>query len=258
MDHHPPGRSPCRLSWNQWGVRADSGGFELTIRRLLSLIIWMKLSLFPFLILATCVVGCSTSRNNMSIGHVSPPHVTDINAHLTPGAYVEGFGEVETFELLGLKFSGGTQKRVGAIGNGLDIETQTPILNPMRLLFDSPANVQAAVDAAYYDAIDKNNSDGIISTRVQAELTGFTLFHIIGWGTATAKINGREVKITEGQLFRSSQNNSSSQEWQRSPTNLQSRTRQPLHLAQIGRKDGASGHQIEHTCIRPINGNLFH
>ena len=142
----------------------------------------------------------------MSTGHVSPPHVTDINAHLTPGAYVEGIGEVKTFELIGLKFSGGTQKRVGAIGNGLDIETQTPILNPMRLLFDSPANVQAAVDAAYYDAIDKNNADGIISTRVRADQTGFTLLHIIGWGTATAKINGREVKITEGQLYRSSQN----------------------------------------------------
>ena len=194
----------------------------------------------------------------MSIGQVSPPHVTDINAHLTPGAYVEGIGEIKTFELLGLKFSGGTQKKVGAIGSGLDIEIDTPILNPMRWFFDSPANPQAAVDAAYYDAIEKNNSDGIISTRVQSELTGFTLFHIIGWGTATARINGREVKITEGQLFRSSQNNSSSQEWQRSPTNLQSRTRQPLHLAQLGRKDGASGHQIEHTCIRPINGNLFH
>ena len=194
----------------------------------------------------------------MSLGQVSPPHVTDINAHLTPGAYVEGIGEIKTFELLGLKFSGGTQKKVGAIGSGLDIEIDTPILNPMRWLFDSPANPQAAVDAAYYDAIEKNNSDGIISTRVQAELTGFTLFHIIGWGTATAKINGREVKISEGQLFRSSQNNSSSQEWQRSPANLQSRPRQPLHLAEIGRKDGASGHQIGHTCIRPMNGNLFH
>jgi len=194
----------------------------------------------------------------MIIGQVSPPHVTDINAHLTPGAYVEGIGEIKTFELLGLKFSGGTQKKVGNIGSGLDIEIDTPILNPMRWFFDSPANPHAAVDAAYYDAIEKNNSDGIISTRVQAELTGFTLFHIIGWGTATAKINGREVKITEGQLFRSSQINSSSQEWQKSPTNLQSQTRQPLHLTQIGRKVGASGHQIEHTCIRPINGNLFH
>ncbi len=204
----------------------------------------------------------------MSIGQVSPPHVTDINAHLTPGAYVEGIGEIKTFELLGLKFSGGTQKKVGAIGSGLDIEIDTPILNPMRWFFESPANAQAAVDAAYYDAIDKNNSDGIISTRVQADQTGFTLFHIIGWGTATAKINGREVKISEGQLFRSSQNHSSrdknqdayvrSQEWQRSPTDLQSRPRQPLHLAEIGRKDGASGHQIEHTCIRPMNGNLFH
>jgi len=194
----------------------------------------------------------------MIIAQVSPPHVTDINAHLTPGAYVEGIGEIKTFELLGLKFSGGTQKKVGNIGSGLDIEIDTPILNPMRWFFDSPANPHAAVDAAYYDAIEKNNSDGIISTRVQAELTGFTLFHIIGWGTATAKINGREVKITEGQLFRSSQINSSSQEWQRSPTNLQSQTRQPLHLTQIGRKVGASGHQIEHTCIRPINGNLFH
>jgi hypothetical protein len=32
------------------------------------------------------------------------------------------------------------------------------------------------------------------------------VLQIIGWGTATAKINGREVKITEGQLYRSSQN----------------------------------------------------
>ena len=140
----------------------------------------------------------------MSTGRVTPPHVTDINAYMNPGRTIQGSGEVKTFELLGVKFSEGTEKRVGAVGNGLDLETKTPILNPMRWLFDSPANIEAAVDAAYYDAIDRSNADGIISTRVKAEKTGFTFLHIIGWGTANAEIIGREVKIVEGQLHRSS------------------------------------------------------
>lgn len=150
------------------------------------------------------VAGCTTHRNNISTGRVASPVVDDVDAHLKVGQSVEGKGEINTFEILGIHFTGGMNKKVGSVGNGLYVNTRTPVLNPMRILFGSPANVNAAIDSAYYDAVDKSNADGLISTRVQTKKTGFTLLHIIGWGTATADVKGHEVNIKEGQLPRSS------------------------------------------------------
>jgi hypothetical protein len=151
-----------------------------------------------------CAVGCTTNRNKMSTGRVASPIVEDVDAHLKVGQAIEGSGKINTLEILGIHFTGGINKKVGSIGNGLYVDTKTPILNPMRLLFGSPANVNAAIDSAYYDAVDKSNADGLISTRVKSQKTGFTLLHIIGWGTATADVKGHEVSIKEGQLPRSS------------------------------------------------------
>ncbi len=135
----------------------------------------------------------------MSTGKVSPPVVEGLNAHLEPGQAIQGSGEIKTLEILGIKFSGGKSEQVGTIGNGLYIKS-SPTLNPLRWLFGSPANVNAAVDSAYYDAVDKTNADGIISTRIKGEKTGWTFLHIFGWGTATAEVRGREVIIEKGQL----------------------------------------------------------
>jgi len=151
-----------------------------------------------------CVAGCTTNRNKMSTGRVASPIIEDVDAHLKVGQAIEGSGKVNTFELLGIHFTGGSGRKVGSVGNGLYVDNKTPWLNPLRLLFGSPGDVNAAIDSAYYDAVDKSNSDGLIVTRVKSQKTGFTLLHIIGWGTATADIKGHEVIIKDGQLPRPS------------------------------------------------------
>ena len=157
------------------------------------------------LIVATALIsGCNTNRNNMTTGRVASPVIEDIDAHLKVGNQIKGSGEISTLEIFGVHFTGGVNKKVGSVGNGLYVNTETPILNPLRWLFGSPANVNAAIDSAYYDAVDKSDAAGIITTRVKTKKTGFTVLHIVGWGTASADINGHEVQIKEGQLVRPS------------------------------------------------------
>ena len=146
------------------------------------------------------ITGCGTFRNNVGTTKVAPEPIYRVNAHLEPGSKIEGTGEVRTFELLGVKFTGGTDKRVGTVGNGLNISAiNTPgFFNPLRWLFDSPASERAAVEAAYYDAVDKSGTDGIIATKVKSEKHGFSLLRIIGWGTSSAEITGKGLEIQTG------------------------------------------------------------
>ena len=149
------------------------------------------------------ITGCGTFRNNVGTTKVAPESIYRVNAHLEAGSKIEGRGEVRTFELLGFKFTGGTDKKVGTVGNGLEIgnisaNNPTGFFNPLRWLFDSPASERAAVEAAYYDAVDKSGSDGIIATKVKSEKHGFSLLHIIGWGTSLAEITGKGLEIKTG------------------------------------------------------------
>jgi hypothetical protein len=159
----------------------------------------LKSSILPTVILPLLLLtGCATERNKMSTGRVASPNVREISAHLRPSGSIKGSSELNTFEFLGMRFTSGQSRKVGAIGNGLDIQNESASLNPLTWLFDSPASIREAVDSAYYDAVDRSNADGIISTRVKADKTGFSFLHIIGWGTATAEVKGRGVKIYEG------------------------------------------------------------
>jgi len=154
------------------------------------------------------ITGCGTYRNNTGTTKVAPEPIERVNAHLEVGSKIEGKAEIGTFEFLGIKFTGGKDKKVGTVGNGLGIESHAinnpaSFSNPLRWLFDSPASERDAVDSAYYDAVDKSGSDGIIATKVKAEKHGFSLFHIIGWGTASAEITGKELTIQQGVIGKS-------------------------------------------------------
>lgn len=149
------------------------------------------------------ITGCGTFRNNVGTTKVAPEPIARVNAHLEPGSKIEGTGEVRTFEFLGVRFTGGADKKVGTVGNGLEIgnisaNARSGFFNPLRWLFDSPASERAAVQTAYYDAVDKSGTDGIIATKVKSEKHGFSLLHIIGWGTSSAEITGKGLEIQPG------------------------------------------------------------
>ena len=52
------------------------------------------------------------------------------------------------------------------------------------------------------DAVEKSDADGIIETKAKVETTGFSLLGLIGWGTATANVEGQGVKIASGALHK--------------------------------------------------------
>jgi hypothetical protein len=164
-----------------------------------------KLALVAATVGSLLIAGCGTFRNNTATTKVAPEPIDRVNAHLEAGAKIEGKAEISTFEILGIRFVGGKDKKVGTVGNGLEIASHSlnnpaGFLNPLRWIFDSPASERDAVESAYYDAVDKSGSDGIIATKVKAEKHGFSLIHIIGWGTSSAEITGKQLEITPGVL----------------------------------------------------------
>ena len=154
--------------------------------------------------LGLALSGCATSRNQVATGRVNPPIVGGINAHLELGGNViTGSAKVSTVEVLGLKFSSDGRKRVGTIEMGLDLDGGTSLsaLNPLGILgslFRSPADEEYALSAAYYQAVEESQGDGLVATRAKVDVEGFSVLHIFGWGTASAEITGRDVKITKG------------------------------------------------------------
>jgi hypothetical protein len=75
------------------------------------------------------------------------------------------------------------------------------VSDPLYFLFGSPASRQAALSAARHEAVEKSDADGIIETKAKVDTTGFSLLGIIGWGTATANVEGQGVKIAPGAIF---------------------------------------------------------
>ncbi|MEI7775416.1 MAG: hypothetical protein WCK17_11650, partial [Verrucomicrobiota bacterium] len=70
-------------------------------------------------------------------------------------------------------------------------------------LFGSPASRESALSAARHDAVENSDGDGIIETKAKVDTTGFSLLGVIGWGTATAVVEGQGVKLAPGALQKS-------------------------------------------------------
>jgi hypothetical protein len=58
------------------------------------------------------------------------------------------------------------------------------------------------LSAARNEAVEKSEADGIIETKAKVDTTGFSLLGLIGWGTASASVEGQGVKISKGTLYR--------------------------------------------------------
>lgn len=148
------------------------------------------------------ITGCAgTNQNSVAGSRIPDPYVdSQVNAHLDLKKRVSGTGSVETYQILFVKFNaGGQETNVGNVGNRLRLKENFP-LNPFELLFSSPADRQAAVDAAYYDAVQNGNCDGLINTKVQLHTDGFSILGLYGHGTANASVEAYGLNMTKGIL----------------------------------------------------------
>lgn len=54
-----------------------------------------------------------------------------------------------------------------------------------------------AESAAVYNAITRNQVDGAICTKMTSETSGFSLLGIVGYGSATANLEGHGAKLVK-------------------------------------------------------------
>ena len=149
------------------------------------------------------ITGCAgTNQNSVAGSRIADPYVdSQVNAHLDLKNRVSGTGSVETYQVLFVKFNaGGQETNVGNVGNRLRVKENFPI-NPFELLFRSPADRQAALDAAYYSAVQNGNCDGLINTKVQLHTDGFSILGLYGHGTANASVEAYGLNMTKGVLL---------------------------------------------------------
>ena len=157
--------------------------------------------------LATVLItGCAgVNQNSVAGNRLSDPFVPgQLNAHLEPNKRVTATGSVETYQVLGIKWNAGGQETF--IGN----DGSRPCLKDggnagiiqaiVSALFQSPADKQAAVDAAYYNAIEAVNNDALVNTKVKVHTDGYTILGIFGHGTATATVDAFGANVVKGSL----------------------------------------------------------
>jgi hypothetical protein len=146
------------------------------------------------------VTGCTpTAKNSIAGGHVDPA-ISGVDARLVPTNRVNGQSEVETIQVLGLKFNKGVEEnRVGCVGHRLPLGCEYS-LNPFEYLFRSPADRQAALDTAYYNAIENGNCDGLVETKSTLKVTGYSILGLFGHGVASASVDGYGMNIAKGAL----------------------------------------------------------
>lgn len=168
--------------------------------------------------------ACATSSATKQGGAINP-NVNDVNAHIELGRRTGASAEITTFQILGLKFhSDAAGKRFSGLRSNLVVpgyavtpsaDSSIPgvailegavsqvgaiATDPLYFLFGSPASREAALSAARHEAVEKCDADGIIETKAKVETTGFSLLGLVGWGSATANVEGQGVKIAPGAL----------------------------------------------------------
>lgn len=182
----------------------------------------------------TCAVlmsACASTHNTQTGGKIVSPSIKDMPAHLALGKATHGSSEIETFQILGLKFHSDatTGKRIssnpsslsvpayhtdsnGAVtegpipGTGLIIDTASGAVakalsiaeDPGFFLFGSPSSRTAALSSARWEAVETSGGDGIIETKAKVDITGWSILGIIGFGTAKGHVDGQSFKIAPG------------------------------------------------------------
>jgi hypothetical protein len=151
----------------------------------------------------TIFTGCAgINQNSVAGNRVSDPFVPgQLSAHLVPSdKHVTASGSVETYQILGITWNaGGQETYIGNVGNRLPLKSKMQI-NPVQMLVGSPADKEAAIDAAYYKALESIKADALVSTKVKVHTEGYSILGIYGHGTATATIDALGAKVVSGSL----------------------------------------------------------
>lgn len=159
----------------------------------------MKSTLLLLAALLVLMTACSTSYNGSPGGKVSAG-IQGADARLKLTKRISGEASITTLQLFGFNFHDNAEGcRVGCLGEQLNLKRGLP-LNPFAFLFESPASCQRALDAACYAAIRDANCDAMVQTKVWAQSNGFSLLGFIGYGTATATVDGVGMDIVPGAL----------------------------------------------------------
>jgi hypothetical protein len=156
---------------------------------------------------AVLVTGCAgVNQNSVAGNRLTNPYVPgQLNAHLEPSKRVSANGNVETYQVLGFKWNaGGQETYVGNVGGrpvlGNEFGAFTPFQSLVQSLFGSPADKQAAVNAAYYNAIEAVNTDALVNTKIKVHTEGFSILGIYGHGTSTATVDAYGANVVKGSL----------------------------------------------------------
>jgi len=152
---------------------------------------------------ATILTGCAgINQNSVAGNRVSDPFVPgQLSAHLVPSdKHISATGSVETYQVLGVTWNaGGQETYIGNVGNRLFLKSKLQV-NPIQMLIGSPADKEAALDAAYYNALETAKVDALVSTKVKVHTEGYSILGLYGHGTATATIDGFGAKVVSGSL----------------------------------------------------------
>jgi len=156
---------------------------------------------------AALITGCAgVNQNSVAGNRLSDPFVPgQLNAHLEPAKRVSASGSVETYQVLGFKWNAGGQETYAGNVGGRPVLNDgfgafTPFQSLIQTLIGSPADKQAAVDAAYYNAIEAVNTDALVNTKIKVHTEGFSILGIFGHGTSTATVDAYGANVVKGSL----------------------------------------------------------
>jgi hypothetical protein len=143
--------------------------------------------------------GCASTTARQSANVLKPEVETKLsNTHMELAQPLTASATINVYQVLGIKFTSGDAGKYGGFTEGLGHSLAYNDLNLFSLLFGSPASKADAVTAAKYNAIMASKEvpiDSMIETRVQATSLGFSLLGLLGYGTATAQVDGHGVVL---------------------------------------------------------------
>lgn len=148
------------------------------------------------MVATACLAGCSAGARQGAT--IPAPSAATECAKFELAAPLQASSEVNAVQILFLTFPFGDSGKhghfAGASGEGWPGDS---FPNIWAFLFGPPVSRRDAESAAVYNAITRNQVDGAICTKIKSETSGFSLLGIIGYGTATANLEGHGAKLVK-------------------------------------------------------------
>jgi hypothetical protein len=148
--------------------------------------------LMPALIASLMFAGCAGRTAQQAGSTITPAANSKITMELADP--VKATAHISSVQFLFMTFSTGDTGKAGAINNGLSVEEQWSLGD---FLFGPPVSRCEVAQAAAFNAIQTGSIDAVYQSKVSTETSGFSLLGLIGYGTASATVEGHGVKLTK-------------------------------------------------------------